>query len=459
MPGGRRGPGRPPITRTVPPPVQTLGGSQSATLRQRNGPNMVIGNAPVTTTLITITPIKHQQIPDLPTDNNLFFEMTVFFYLVMALFLQYINIYRTVWWLPHSPANTALNFYLIDLHLVVFIVVILTRRLVWKMVREFYSSLEVKAVMFWVAQILKCTVIMMLLATLIWTLVNMFLNNSVLNLLFLAYPLVSYFLLYGSTLEPNKMMSQSSSSCDSKQAKEESQQLKAVRELSDVILPYHKCTLSPDSIRYEADYLRCDFNARIKQILFNSMVCAYYVGFVPVCFVQNTLYFDVWWSCQHIGFVWLNSFVMFTAHFMPSKYCDVLHRCALHLGKWQKIDHGYSNTPQHVWSDMTVWPQGVLVRYNKGLYKAMGPQNVAYPADSSHARFYFMFHKPLRLLNWLIILQFLLIFYQLYLLLRSTFWNHIITLSLMLFSNYYIIFKLLRDRFVLSRVYSCKEEK
>ncbi|XP_070568235.1 transmembrane protein 39A-like isoform X1 [Ptychodera flava] len=459
MPGGRRGPGRPQISRTVPPPVQTVGGPQSAQLRQRNGPNMVLGSAPVTTTLITITPIKHQEIPDLPTDHNLFFELIMFFYLVMALLLQYINIYRTVWWLPHSPANAALNFYLIDVHLVIFIIVVLTRRLVWKMVTEFYSSLEVKAVLFWIAQIFKCVVIMLLLGTLIWTLVNMFFNNSVLNLLFLAYPLVSYFLLYGSTLEPNKSTNPPQNA-DSKQTKDESRPTKPVpqpKENGTSVLPYHKCTLSPDSIRDEADYLRCDFNARIKQVLFNSMVCAYYVGFVPVCFVQNSLYFDVWWSCQHIGFVWLNSFVMFSAHFMPSKYCDVLHRCALHLGKWQKIDHGYSNTPQHVWSDMTVWPQGVLVRYNKGLYKAMGPQNVAYPADSSHARFYFMFHKPLRLLNWLIILQLILIFYQLYLLLRSTFWNHIITLSLMLFSNYYIIFKLLRDRFVLAKVYSSKD--
>ena len=35
-----------------------------------------------------------------------------------------------------------------------------------------------------------------------------------------------------------------------------------------------------------------------------------------------------------------------------------------------------------------MWPQGVLVRYNKGLYKATGVQNVALPSDSSYARFY-----------------------------------------------------------------------
>lgn len=37
---------------------------------------------------------------------------------------------------------------------------------------------------------------------------------------------------------------------------------------------------------------------------------------------------------------------------------------------------------------MTVWPQGVLVRYNKGLFKALGTHNVAVPGDSHHSRFF-----------------------------------------------------------------------
>ena len=50
-----------------------------------------------------------------------------------------------------------------------------------------------------------------------------------------------------------------------------------------------ECTMSPDSVRYEAECLRTDFNLRMKQILFNSLVSAYYVGFVPVKFTQVKL--------------------------------------------------------------------------------------------------------------------------------------------------------------------------
>lgn len=35
-----------------------------------------------------------------------------------------------------------------------------------------------------------------------------------------------------------------------------------------------------------------------------------------------------------------------------------------------------------------MWPQGVLVKHNKNVFKAMGHYNVAVPSDVSHYRFY-----------------------------------------------------------------------
>lgn len=133
------------------------------------------------------------------------------------------------------------------------------------------------------------------------------------------------------------------------------------------------------------------------------------------------------WSCEHLIMVWINAFVMLMSQLLPPSYCDLLHRSAAHLGRWQKLEHGsYSNAPQHVWvalfffylhtfvhrdrgfkkvlckwfvyncagvmvcrwSESTIWPQGVLVRHSRCLYKAVGPYNVALPSDVSHARFY-----------------------------------------------------------------------
>ncbi|MGH0126617.1 UNVERIFIED_CONTAM: hypothetical protein FKN15_016529 [Acipenser sinensis] len=162
-------------------------------------------------------------------------------------------------------------------------------------------------------------------------------------------------------------------------------------------IPVHSCPLSPDLIRNEVECLKSDFNKRIKEVLFNSLFSAYYVAFLPLCFVKSTQYYDMRWSCEHLIMVWINAFVMLMSQLLPPKYCNLLHRSAAHLGKWQKLEHGsYSNAPQHVWSESTIWPQGVLVRHNRCLYKAVGPYNVAVPSDVSHARFYnIRFAQPL----------------------------------------------------------------
>lgn len=66
----------------------------------------------------------------------------------------------------------------------------------------------------------------------------------------------------------------------------------------------------------------------------------------------------------------------------------------------------------------------------------------------------FFFSKPLRILNILLLLEGAVIVYQLYSLMSSEKWHQTISLALILFSNYYAFFKLLRDRLVLGKAYS-----
>lgn len=71
----------------------------------RNGSAIGLPVPPITA-LITPGPVRHCQIPDLPVDGNLFFEFLFFIYLLIVLFIQYINIYKTVWWYPYNhPAS------------------------------------------------------------------------------------------------------------------------------------------------------------------------------------------------------------------------------------------------------------------------------------------------------------------------------------------------------------------
>lgn len=58
----------------------------------------------------TVVPLRHCKIPELPADRHLVFELQLFLCHLIALFVHYINIYKTVWWYPpsHPPSHTSL---------------------------------------------------------------------------------------------------------------------------------------------------------------------------------------------------------------------------------------------------------------------------------------------------------------------------------------------------------------
>lgn len=46
----------------------------------------------------------------------------------------------------------------------------------------------------------------------------------------------------------------------------------------------------PEEIRREVDVLISDLTVRLKQLLFNSLFCAYYVGFIPMQFADVSVW-------------------------------------------------------------------------------------------------------------------------------------------------------------------------
>ena len=62
-------------------------------------------------------------------------------------------------------------------------------------------------------------------------------------------------------------------------------------------------------------------------------------------FFQNTLYYDTWWVGQHVCLTWLSTFLMLVSHFLSPRYLDLLHRSALHLGRWQRVEGRHVHVP------------------------------------------------------------------------------------------------------------------
>lgn len=54
---------------------------------------------------------KHFPFPNTPVDDDLFFEALMFCFTITAASLQFLHLYRSVWWLPHSYNSQAMVIY------------------------------------------------------------------------------------------------------------------------------------------------------------------------------------------------------------------------------------------------------------------------------------------------------------------------------------------------------------
>lgn len=98
---------------------------------------------------------------------------------------------------------------------------------------------------------------------------------------------------------------------------------------------------------------------------------------------------------MHLIFVGVGCFTMYASHILPMRYCDVLHRSALHLGAWTRVEPRSHVPVAYNWIGEQLWPSGSLVRHSRELYRAQGTLNAAEPGNPTHARFHVSFNECL----------------------------------------------------------------
>ncbi|MCL4137005.1 UNVERIFIED_CONTAM: hypothetical protein GTU68_045692, partial [Idotea baltica] len=138
---------------------------------------------------------------------------------------------------------------------------------------------------------------------------------------------------------------------------------------------HHACVNSADGIRNEVNFLKDDCNKRIAQVIFQTIMVVHYTALVPCFFATNSLYYDHIWVKIHTIFVGTTSFVWHLIYCFPARYCDILHRSALHLGGWSKLENRANQAPFNTWSPTVLWPQGAHVKYLKEFFRAEGITN------------------------------------------------------------------------------------
>lgn len=273
---------------------------------------------------------------------------------------------------------------------------------------------------------------------------------------YLCYPLPIYFVLFGARLEPF---------------------LRTTFESRETTYlngsPLHCCSTNPHAIREEVNALKCDYNNRFKQVVFTTLTNAYYAGFIPCCFAQNYLYYDIYWATQHMAFLIFGGFTMCAMICFPANYCDVLHRASLHLGQWKRVDGTKYSMPVMRFTPELIWPAGIIVRHEYGKYKSAGLATTAEPGNAVHQRFYVsvlrlcfpcfnnflpqaFFQNPAYLYWILAAVQSSVIVLQLLVMYFVVEWHNTISLSFLILANYHTLFKTVRDLFVTQKIYAAE---
>jgi len=256
--------------------------------------------------------------------------------------------------------------------------------------------------------------------------------------IYLCYPLIVYLLTFGWQIDPF---------------------LRTVFEESPYIngVPLHSCSTNPTAIRAEIDILKKDFNNRCKQVVFTTMMNAYYASVIPCCFAQKYLFYDSWATTSHMAFVVIGGLTTVTMICFPANYYDVLHRAALHLGSWDRIDDNV-NHPWLPWSKALVWPNGSVIKFSGDSYRSNGLATTAIPCNSFHNKFYLFFQNPVTIYIMLLSTQTILMLIQLIMLYFVTEWHNLLALAFLLMMNYYTFYKMVRDYNVINKVYEAEKD-
>uniref|UniRef100_A0A8C5NM07 Transmembrane protein 39B n=1 Tax=Junco hyemalis TaxID=40217 RepID=A0A8C5NM07_JUNHY len=346
MAGGRRGPNRSSYCRNPlcePGAAGAAGHSSGSSVtgvrsRTRSGSGTGLSSPPLAAQ--TVVPLRHCKIPELPVERSVLFELQLFFCHLVALFVHYINIYKTVWWYPpsHPPSHTSLNFHLIDFNVLTVTTIVLARRLIGAVVKEASQSGKVSLPRSILLVLTRFAVLTGTGWSLCRSIIHLFRTYSFLNLLFLCYP--------EAVPVPSWAGAPS--------AEHQELPLRFWWRWHN----YFAGILHPPS-HMGSSFPRC-INSSTQPLFYLPECFVWcYLGQLRLSRVshsvptvspspQNTQYYDKRWSCELFLLVSISTSVILMQYLLPARYCDLLHKAAAHLGCWQKVDPALcSNVLQH----------------------------------------------------------------------------------------------------------------
>uniref|UniRef100_A0A7E4USF4 Nucleoporin NDC1 n=1 Tax=Panagrellus redivivus TaxID=6233 RepID=A0A7E4USF4_PANRE len=444
-------------------------------------------------------PIGHAKWPELPAgQGELFFECTLFLYSVLALFLQYLNLYKTLWWLPKSYWPTSLKYYMINPYLLSCIGLMLGVRVT----KCFYNTIT--DIFFYITKgeeyvifksieygLLKTPICTMVTSSFVFSFTRVYVEHTSKAVFYFSVPLMAYFFLLWLGFDRIKDEDRvvlpyfSPTSIIAKISRPFCAALtlffaiKRSNSLMDLDTVAHLCTLDPVQNRAEANALAKDFFLRLMYSFFVGFSTSYLSMYLPTVFlpyhtryvqgIPQHLLLHHTWLMQIYTIVALTSFSVYFTYLLPLPYFDLLQRCAIHLGRWELLE-GVGNEEQEQAlpyverneNGPIAYKHKAIVKHNNQYYQAVAAKSAnsvsATPGDSTHYFFFRIANDPVKFITLLCMFETALIAFQFWMLVLTTDWQHIVTLVLLMFANYLLLGKLLKDRVVIGRIYKPSAE-
>ncbi|ULU09869.1 hypothetical protein L3Y34_014322 [Caenorhabditis briggsae] len=439
-----------------------------------------------------VTLSVHPIWPDIQfTQGELFFECTLFLYSVLALFLQYLNIYKTLWWLPKSYWHYSLKFHLINPYFLSCVGLLLGWRVTvcfWKTITEVIATISANRSQFIQSSLMiieyaaiKTPVMTLIITSFLFSFNRVchdFPNQSVLWFLF---PILCYIFIFRSEIigwfgrlrdllgKWRRKEVDFGGLCDRLMDSPPAQ-----IDLESVL---HMCSDNPAQIREEIQVLIDDLVLRVKKSIFAGVSTAFLSIMLPCIFVPyktsqgmpQKILINEFWECQLGIVVGLTAFSLYVAYLSPLNYLDLLHRAAIHLGSWHQIEGprightGSMIAAPTPWNEFCLYNHGETVQMPDGrCYRAKASHLIrtvaAHPESSRHNTFFKVLQKPHYLINTMCTFEFALIFIQFWMLVLTNDWQHIVTFVLLMFANYLLFAKLFKDKIILGRIYEPSQE-
>ncbi|KAI1700666.1 putative transmembrane protein domain-containing protein [Ditylenchus destructor] len=441
-----------------------------------------------------ITVSQHKPWPDLPQNQSkLFFECTLFLYSVLALFLQYLNLYKTLWWLPKSHWHYSMKFHLINPYILSCIGLALGLRVI----KCFWDNITERIVCLCKGQagwsltgwkvleyaLFKTPLVTTVTSSFLFSFSRIFMEFRFKALFYFTYPLLIYVVLFHlrilknmpSVYQPGGFLYELVHNFKETLDKWFSFLDEEPEPDSFGQIPSHLCSEMKPRNQEEAKFLLEDFDIRFKSCVFMGLFTAYFAILMPRAFIpertssgeaQFMLVDDVWIT-QLCLIAALTSFSLYVTYLFPIQYFDLMYRCAMHLGSWEKIKPTrYDEDGAVIYDTSREQPEqnGRVVYHSGAYYQAQCHPHwssktvAAEPGNADHLRFYRIARDPVSLVSYMCYFQGFLVFLQFYMLILTTDWQHIVTLVLLMFANYVLLAKIFKDRVVIGRVYNPSQE-